>query len=217
MNCIPPRAGHLHGLRELCTRHGALLIFDEVMTGFRVALGGAQQLYGITPDLSTFGKIIGGGMPVGAYGGRRDIMEKVAPSGPIYQAGTLSGNPVAVAAGFATLEATEAPGFYPRLTQMTQAFVDGLVAAARRKNIAFSAQAVGGMFGLYFSPEVPTSYRAVMSADTDRFKRFFHAMLDAGIYLAPSAFEAGFVSAAHSDDDITATIEAAGRALDAAR
>jgi glutamate-1-semialdehyde 2,1-aminomutase len=217
MNLVVPPPSFLHGLRDVCDRYGAVLIFDEVMTGFRVHPQGAQGLYGVTPDLTTLGKIIGGGMPVGAFGGKRAIMERIAPLGPVYQAGTLSGNPVAVAAGLATLEATETPGFYPRLTQMTQAFVDGLVGAARRSNVAFSAQAVGGMFGLYFAPEVPTSYRAVMSSDTDRFKRFFHAMLDAGIYLAPSAYEAGFVSAAHSDDDIAATIDAASRAFGAAR
>jgi glutamate-1-semialdehyde 2,1-aminomutase len=217
MNLVVPRPSFLQGLRDVCDRYGAVLIFDEVMTGFRVHPQGAQGLFGVAPDLTTLGKIIGGGMPVGAFGGKRVIMERIAPLGPVYQAGTLSGNPVAVAAGLATLEATEAPGFYPRLTQMTQAFVDGLVAAARRADVAFSAQAVGGMFGLYFAPEVPTSYSAVMSCDTDRFKRFFHAMLDAGIYLAPSAYEAGFVSAAHSDDDIAATIEAASRAFSANR
>jgi glutamate-1-semialdehyde 2,1-aminomutase len=213
MNLVVPSPSFLHGLRDVCDRHGAVLIFDEVMTGFRVHPQGAQGLYGVAPDLTTLGKIIGGGMPVGAFGGKRAIMERIAPLGPVYQAGTLSGNPVAVAAGLATLEATEAPDFYPRLTQMTRTFVDGLVAAARRRNVAFSAQAVGGMFGLYFAPEVPTSYGAVMRCDTDRFKHFFHAMLDGGIYLAPSAYEAGFVSAAHSADDIAATIATAERAF----
>ena len=217
MNLIVPQPSFLRGLRDLCDRDGAVLIFDEVMTGFRVHPQGAQGLYGVAPDLTTLGKVIGGGMPVGAFGGKRAIMERIAPLGPVYQAGTLSGNPVAVAAGLATLEATEAPGFYPRLTQMTQVFVDGMVAAARRTNTVFSAQAVGGMFGLYFAPEIPASYSAVMRCDADRFKRFFHAMLDGGVYLAPSAFEAGFVSAAHSDEDIAATIEVANRAFAAVR
>jgi len=190
-----------------------VLIFDEVMTGFRVHAQGAQGLYGVTPDLTTLGKVIGGGMPVGAFGGRRAIMEKIAPLGPVYQAGTLSGNPVAVAAGLATLAVTEAPGFYDRLGARTRAFVDGLTAAAQGAGVAFCAQSVGGMFGLYFADRVPDSYAAVMACDKERFNRFFHAMLDAGVYLAPSAFEAGFVSAAHSDDDIDATIAAASRAF----
>jgi len=213
MNLIAPAPGFLPGLREICHRHGAVLIFDEVMTGFRVHAQGAQGLYGVTPDLTTLGKVIGGGMPVGAFGGRRDIMEKIAPLGPVYQAGTLSGNPVAVAAGLATLAATEVPGFYDRLAARTQAFVDGMAAAARDAGVPFSAQAVGGMFGLYFAPSVPDSYASVMACDKERFNRFFHAMLDAGIYLAPSAFEAGFVSAAHADDDIRATIAAAAAAF----
>jgi len=213
MNLIAPAPGFLPGLREICDRHGAVLIFDEVMTGFRVHAQGAQGLYGVTPDLTTLGKVIGGGMPVGAFGGRRDIMEKIAPLGPVYQAGTLSGNPVAVAAGLATLAATEVPGFYDRLTARTQAFVEGMAAAARDAGVPFSAQAVGGMFGLYFARSVPDSYASVMACDKERFNRFFHAMLDAGIYLAPSAFEAGFVSAAHADDDIRATIAAAAAAF----
>lgn len=209
MNLIAPKPGFLEGMRELCTRHGAVLIFDEVMTGFRVGLGSAQGLYGIRPDLSTFGKVIGGGMPVGAFGGKREIMEKIAPLGPVYQAGTLSGNPVAVAAGLATLREIQAPGFYEALATRTRALTDGLCAAAARQGIAFSAQAVGGMFGVYFSAQAPTSYAEVMACDKDRFNRFFHAMLEKGVYLAPSAFEAGFVSAAHSDADIAATVAAA--------
>ncbi len=172
-----------------------------------------QGLTGITPDLTTLGKVIGGGMPVGAFGGKRAIMEKIAPLGPVYQAGTLSGNPVAVAAGLATLAATEAPGFYEGLGQVTRAFTDGLVAAAKRAGVPFSAQSVGGMFGIYFAANVPDSYDTVMAGDKERFNRFFHAMLDAGIYLAPSAFEAGFVSAAHKPDDIAATIAAAEAAF----
>ena len=213
MNLITPAPGFLAGLRQLCDRHGAVLIFDEVMTGFRVHAGGAQGLYGITPDLTTLGKVIGGGMPVGAFGGKRAIMEFIAPLGPVYQAGTLSGNPVAVAAGLATLAATETPGFYERLSARTQLFVDGLTGAARAAGVSFCAQAVGGMFGLYFAESVPHSYEAVMACDKARFNRFFHAMLDDGIYLAPSAYEAGFVSAAHSDDDIAATVAAAARAF----
>ena len=213
MNLITPAPGFLAGLRQLCDRHGAVLIFDEVMTGFRVHAGGAQGLYGVTPDLTTLGKVIGGGMPVGAFGGKRAIMEFIAPLGPVYQAGTLSGNPVAVAAGLATLAATETPGFYEQLSARTQLFVDGLTGAARAAGVPFCAQAVGGMFGLYFAESVPHSYEAVMACDKARFNRFFHAMLDDGIYLAPSAYEAGFVSAAHSDDDIAATVAAAARAF----
>ncbi|MFO1305855.1 MAG: glutamate-1-semialdehyde 2,1-aminomutase [Burkholderiales bacterium] len=211
MNLVMPRTGFLEGLRELCTRHGSVLIFDEVMTGFRVHPRGVQGMTGITPDLTTLGKVIGGGMPVGAFGGRRDIMEKIAPLGPVYQAGTLSGNPVAVAAGIATLAATDAPGFYDALAAKTRAFTEGLAAAAKRANVEFCAQSVGGMFGLYFAPRVPDSYDAVMACDKARFNRFFHAMLDAGVYLAPSAYEAGFVSAAHGEQDIRDTIAAAER------
>ena len=211
MNLVMPRAGFLEGLRELCTRHGSVLIFDEVMTGFRVHPRGVQGMTGITPDLTTLGKVIGGGMPVGAFGGRRDIMEKIAPLGPVYQAGTLSGNPVAVAAGIATLAATDAPGFYDALAAKTRSFTEGLAAAARRANVEFCAQSVGGMFGLYFAPRVPDSYDTVMACDKARFNRFFHAMLEAGVYLAPSAYEAGFVSAAHGDADIRDTIAAAER------
>ncbi|HSE11973.1 MAG TPA: glutamate-1-semialdehyde 2,1-aminomutase [Rudaea sp.] len=213
MNCIPPRAGYLQGLRELCSRHGALLIFDEVMTGFRVALGGAQQLYGITPDMSTFGKIIGGGMPVGAYGGRRDIMDKVAPSGPIYQAGTLSGNPVAMAAGLAMLELIQAPGFYAELQRRTHLLTDGLRAVAADAGVPFSTNAVCGMFGLFFTAEKVETYTQAMACDVAAFNRFFHAMLERGVYLAPSAFEAGFMSNAHSEQDIADTLQAAREAF----
>jgi len=209
MNCIPPRAGYLQGLRELCSRHGAVLIFDEVMTGFRVALGGAQQLYGITPDLSTFGKIIGGGMPVGAYGGRREIMEKVAPSGPIYQAGTLSGNPVAMAAGLAMLEVIQAPGFYAELERKTHLLADGMRAVAADAGVPFSTNAVCGMFGLFFTAEKVETYTQATACDVPAFNRFFHAMLERGVYLAPSAFEAGFMSLAHSEQDIADTLQAA--------
>jgi glutamate-1-semialdehyde 2,1-aminomutase len=213
MNCIPPRAGYLHGLRELCSRHGAVLIFDEVMTGFRVALGGAQQLYGITPDLSTFGKIIGGGMPVGAYGGKREIMEKVAPSGPIYQAGTLSGNPVAMAAGLAMLELIQAPGFHAELERKTHLLADGLRAVAADAGVPFSTNAVCGMFGLFFTAEKVETYTQATACDVAAFNRFFHAMLERGVYLAPSAFEAGFMSLAHSEHDIADTLQAAREAF----
>jgi glutamate-1-semialdehyde 2,1-aminomutase len=213
MNCIPPRATFLQGLRELCTQHGALLIFDEVMTGFRVALGGAQQLYGITPDLSTFGKVIGGGMPVGAYGGRRDIMERVAPSGPIYQAGTLSGNPVAMAAGLAMLEVIQAPGFYKELERKTQLLTDGLLAVAIDAGVPFSVNRVCGMFGLFFTAHKVETFAQATACDVAAFNRFFHAMLERGVYLAPSAFEAGFMSSAHSEQDIAATLQAAREAF----
>ena len=209
MNLIAPKPEFLAAMRELCTQHGAVLIFDEVMTGFRVGPGSAQGLYGITPDLSTFGKIVGGGMPLGAFGGRRDIMEKIAPLGPVYQAGTLSGNPLSVAAGLVTLNKIAAPGFYESLTQKTQTLCAGLAAAAKARNVSFSAQSVGGMFGVYFTATPPTSFAEVMRSDKDAFNHFFHAMLDKGVYLAPSAFEAGFVSAVHSDADIAATVAAA--------
>ncbi|MHB8849411.1 MAG: aminotransferase class III-fold pyridoxal phosphate-dependent enzyme, partial [Burkholderiales bacterium] len=211
MNLIAPTQEFLRTMREVCTRYGTVLIFDEVMTGFRVALGGAQALYGITPDLSTFGKVIGGGMPVGAFGGRRDIMLQLAPLGPVYQAGTLSGNPVAMAAGLATLKLIQAPGFHKRLGETTRQLTDGLNAAAHKHGIAFSAQHVGGMFGMYFRDRVPQSYDEVMTSDKDAFNRFFHAMLAEGCYFAPSAFEAGFVSAAHTAEDIAATLAAADR------
>jgi len=209
MNCIPPKDGYLQALRELCTEHGALLIFDEVMTGFRVALGGAQAHYGITPDLTCFGKIIGGGMPVGAYGGRRDLMEQVAPAGPIYQAGTLSGNPVAMAAGLAMLRLIQAPGFHDDLAARTIRLTDGLLGTARDAGIPFSVNRVGAMFGLFFTDDTVESYAQATAADVTRFNRFFHGMLERGVYLAPSAFEAGFMSSAHGDAEIDATIAAA--------
>ncbi|MRD72261.1 glutamate-1-semialdehyde 2,1-aminomutase [Rhodocyclus tenuis] len=209
MNLIAPKPEFLKAMRELTKKNGSVLIFDEVMTGFRVGPQGAQGLFGIDADLVTLGKVIGGGLPVGAFGGKREIMEKIAPLGPVYQAGTLSGNPVAVAAGLATLKLTRAPGFYETLTARTKRLTDGLVAAAKKHGVVFSAQSVGGMFGLYFAPECPATYDAVMACDKEAFNRFFHAMLDAGHYFAPSAFEAGFVSAAHTDADIDATIAAA--------
>ena len=209
MNLIAPKPAFLQAMRALCTKHGAVLIFDEVMTGFRVDLKCAQGHYGITPDLTTLGKVIGGGMPLAAFGGKREIMEKIAPLGPVYQAGTLSGNPVAVAAGLATLKLIQRPGFYAELTARTGALCDGLAAAAKKHGVTFSAQSVGGMFGLYFRESCPHSYAEVMSCDKEAFNRFFHAMLAAGHYFAPSAFEAGFVSIAHSDDDIAATVAAA--------
>ncbi|TAK37586.1 MAG: glutamate-1-semialdehyde-2,1-aminomutase [Lysobacteraceae bacterium] len=212
-NCLPPREGYLQHLRDLCTRHGALLIFDEVMTGFRVALGGAQARYGVTPDLSTFGKVIGGGMPVGAYGGRRELMEQVSPAGPVYQAGTLSGNPVAMAAGLAMLELVSAPGFHDALEAKTNALCDGLEAAAREAGVPFATNRVGGMFGLFFSAVPVDTYAGAVACDTAMFNRFFHAMLERGVYLAPSAFEAGFLSSAHGDAEIAATIAAAREAF----
>jgi len=218
MNCIPPVPGFLERMRALCTDHGAVLIFDEVMTGFRVAAGGAQQLYGIRPDLTTLGKVVGGGMPVGAFGGRRDIMSELAPLGPVYQAGTLSGNPVAMAAGLATLEATAAPGFYEALAGKTTRLVRGLEEAARGAGVPLSTNHVCGMFGLFFTDRGPvTSYAQATACDVEAFRRFFHAMLDEGVYLAPSAFEAGFVSIAHGDAEIDATIAAAARAFRRAR
>jgi glutamate-1-semialdehyde 2,1-aminomutase len=213
MNLVRPSPEFLQLARELCTRHGAVLIFDEVMTGFRVGLTCAQGLYGIRPDLTTLGKVIGGGMPVGAFGGRRDIMEKIAPLGPVYQAGTLSGNPVAVAAGLATLKLIQAPQFYERLSATTHALTEGLARAASERGVTFSAQSVGSMFGLYFRARPPASYAEVMQCDTEAFNGFFHAMLERGVYLAPSAYEAGFVSSAHTDADIAATIAAAGEAF----
>ncbi|TPQ25126.1 glutamate-1-semialdehyde 2,1-aminomutase [Methylomonas koyamae] len=210
MNCIPPEPGFLQTLREVCDRYGSVLIFDEVMTGFRVGLQGAQGLYGIKPDLTTLGKIIGGGLPVGAFGGSRKIMEYLAPLGPVYQAGTLSGCPVAMAAGLKTLELISAPGFYDALAAKTAKLLQGLQTAADQAGIPFTTNQVGGMFGLFFSPEKSiTRFAQVMACDVERFKRFFHAMLDQGVYLAPSAFEAGFVSAAHTDQDLQATVEAA--------
>jgi glutamate-1-semialdehyde 2,1-aminomutase len=214
MNCIPPAPGFLEGLRELCDQHGAVLIFDEVMTGFRVALGGAQALYGVRPDLTTLGKVMGGGMPVGAFGGRRDIMHKLAPMGPVYQAGTLSGNPVAMAAGLKTLELISQPGFFERLTARTATLMTGFAERARAAGVPLATVSVGGMFGFFFTdrPAV-TSYAEATACDVARFQRFFHAMLARGVYLAPSAFEAGFVSSAHSDADIAFTLAAAAEAF----
>ncbi|WP_456446399.1 glutamate-1-semialdehyde 2,1-aminomutase [Thiolapillus sp.] len=210
MNCIPPVPGFLEGLRQVCDQYGAVLIFDEVMTGFRVGLGGVQGLYGIRPDLTTLGKVIGGGMPVGAFGGRREIMEKIAPLGPVYQAGTLSGNPVAMAAGLKTLELIAAPGFFEDLGRKTEALIRGLVAAGREAGIAVTENHVGGMFGLFFSAaDQVTDFQGSMACNQEQFKAFFHGMLDEGVYLAPSAFEAGFVSAAHEQADLDATLEAA--------
>ncbi len=213
MNLVPARQEFLEVLRALCTKHGAVLIFDEVMTGFRVGPRGAQGLYGVTPDLTTLGKVIGGGMPVGAFGGRRDIMAQIAPLGPVYQAGTLSGNPVAVAAGLATLKCVLQPGFFERLTATTATLVAGLNAAPRPDAVAFCAAHVGAMFGVYFRARPPESYAEVMQSDRAAFNRFFHALLADGVYLAPSAYEAGFVSAAHSAADIAHTVGAAARAL----
>ncbi|HNB07157.1 MAG TPA: glutamate-1-semialdehyde 2,1-aminomutase, partial [Thauera aminoaromatica] len=209
MNLIKPQPGFLEGLRRICTEYGAVLIFDEVMTGFRVGPQGVQGLYGITPDLTTLGKVIGGGMPVGAFGGRRDIMEKIAPLGSVYQAGTLSGSPVAVAAGMVSLKLTREAGFYERLTASTQRLVAGLAAAAKDAGVTFSADSVGGMFGVYFADKVPASFAQVMATDKERFNRFFHAMLEAGHYFAPSAFEAGFVSVAHGEAEIDTTVAVA--------
>jgi glutamate-1-semialdehyde 2,1-aminomutase len=195
----------------LCTQHGAVLIFDEVMTGFRVGLRGVQGLHGIRPDLTTLGKVVGGGMPLAAFGGRRDIMQCIAPLGPVYQAGTLSGNPVAVAAGLATLKLVQAPGFYERLAEATRSLVRGLEQAAHEAGAALCADSVGAMFGVYFAPRPPRSYAEVMACDRDAFNRFFHAMLQEGVYFAPSAFEAGFVSAAHTGADIDVPVSAAQR------
>ena len=216
-NCILPREGYLQHLRELCTRHGSLLIFDEVMTGFRVALGGAQARYGITPDLSTFGKIIGGGMPVGAYGGRADLMRQVAPSGPIYQAGTLSGNPVAMAAGLATLKLIQAPGFHAKLEQRTHELCDGLEAAAAEAGVPVTSNRSCAMFGLFFTSEKVETFAQAVACDTAAYGRFFHGLLRRGVYFAPSAFEAGFLSSAHGDEEIARTLEAARGAFRDAR
>ena len=214
MDCVPPTPAFLQALRKHCDDHGSVLIFDEVMTGFRVALGGAQALYGITPDMTTLGKIIGGGMPVGAFGGKKDIMEHLAPLGPVYQAGTLSGNPVAMAAGLATLNLISEPGFHEALTEKTTRLLAGLTEAAHAEGVAFTTAQAGAMFGLFFTDQSRvSSFAEVMACDSERFNRFFHAMLDQGIYLAPSAFEAGFVSAAHSDEDIDATLTAARKAF----
>ncbi len=217
MNLVRATQDFHDAMRELCTADGAVLILDEVMTGFRVALGGAQSLYNIKPDLTCLGKIIGGGLPAAAFGGRRDIMASLAPLGGVYQAGTLSGNPLAVAAGLTTLRLIQKPGFHDALAAQTRKLIDGLVALAQEAGVPFSADAVGGMFGLYFRAEVPRSFAEVMQSDTAAFNRFFHAMLDAGVYLAPSAFEAGFVSATHDDAIIAATLEAARGAFVQAR
>jgi glutamate-1-semialdehyde 2,1-aminomutase len=213
MNLVLPAEGFLQALREECTNHGAVLILDEVMTGFRVALGGAQARYGVKPDLTTLGKVAGGGLPLGAVGGRRDIMEKLAPLGPVYQAGTLSGNPLAVAAGLATLQLVVQPRFIERIEATTRSLVEGLAAEARKAGVAFSSQSIGSMFGLYFRAAAPRSFAEVMQADKERFNRFFHAMLERGVYLAPSAYEAGFVSAAHGAEEIDETLAAAREAF----
>ncbi|MFO1219049.1 MAG: glutamate-1-semialdehyde 2,1-aminomutase [Burkholderiaceae bacterium] len=218
MNFVRASVPFMRRARELCTRHGALLVFDEVMTGFRVALGGAQSLYaqaipGFRPDISVFGKVIGGGMPLAAFGTSREIMKHLAPLGPVYQAGTLSGNPVATACGLATLREIARPGFFDALAARTRSLVDGLSHAARAAGVAFSADSEGGMFGFFFLPQLPQHYGAVMASDKERFNRFFHAMLDRGVYLAPALYEAGFVSAAHSAADIDATVRAASQSL----
>jgi glutamate-1-semialdehyde 2,1-aminomutase len=214
MNCVPPVPGFLEGLRAVCDDYGSLLLFDEVMTGFRVALGGAQQRYGVIPDLTTLGKIIGGGLPVGAFGGRREIMEQLAPLGPVYQAGTLSGNPVAMAAGLVTLKIVSAPGFYDALESKTQRLTAGLKTIASDAGTSLTTNAVGGMFGLFFTAEPTVShYAQAIACDIERFKAFFHGLLSAGVYLAPSAFEAGFISSAHTEADIAETLAAAERAF----
>jgi len=214
MNCVPPLPGFLEGLRALCDQYGAALLFDEVMTGFRVALGGAQALYGVTPDLSCFGKVIGAGMPVGAFGGKAEYMKQIAPEGPVYQAGTLSGNPVAMAAGLANLDLITEPGFYENLTASTSRVAEGIRAEAQAAGVPMAISAVGGMFGLFFTDrERVENFDQAAACDLETFKRFFHAMLDAGVYLAPSAFEAGFVSSAHGPTEIDATIEAAKQAF----
>jgi len=214
MNCIPPVPGFLEGLREVCNEYGTVLIFDEVMTGFRVSLGGAQGLYGVTPDLTALGKIIGGGLPVGAFGGKREIMEHISPLGSVYQAGTLSGNPLAMRAGLATLNAISEPGFHDRLTQKTLAVCDGLKAAADATGIPLAVQGAGAMFGFFFTEEPSiTRFDQVMKCDVERFKKFFQGMLKEGIYLAPSAFEAGFTSAALTDEDIADTVAAAKKVM----
>ncbi len=212
MNCVPPLPEFLPGLRALCDEFGALLIIDEVMTGFRVALAGAQDYYGVVPDLTCLGKIIGGGMPVGAFGGRRDVMDALAPTGPVYQAGTLSGNPIAMAAGFACLNEVAQPGVHETLDELTTRLAEGLLEAAEEAGIPLVVNHVGGMFGIFFTDaESVTCYQDVMACDVERFKRFFHMMLDEGVYPAPSAFEAGFMSVAHSMEDINNTIDAARR------
>ena len=211
MNFVTPNPKFLPALRELCTKYGSVLIFDEVMTGFRVGLGCAQGVYNIKPDLTTLGKVIGGGMPMAAFGGKREIMQCLAPVGSVYQAGTLSGNPIAVSAGLATLQMVQTPGFYEKLTSSTQQLINGLTDIAKKNGVPFCAQSLGGMFGLYFRGDIPSSYAEVMECDVESFNRFFHAMLEEGIYFAPSSFEAGFVSSAHSDMVIRKTLQAAER------
>jgi glutamate-1-semialdehyde 2,1-aminomutase len=214
MNCIPPEDGFLQTLRDVCDESGAVLIFDEVMCGFRVGLTGAQGRYGITPDLTTFGKVIGGGMPVGAFGGKREVMEHIAPLGPVYQAGTLSGNPIAMSAGLKTLQLISEDGFFESLEAKTKQLMDGLQQAADDAGIPFTTNQVGAMFGLFFTEDKNIRrYAQVAKGDMERFKRFYHGMLDEGVYLAPSAFEAGFVSSAHTEADIQATIEAARKVM----
>ncbi|WP_406666265.1 glutamate-1-semialdehyde 2,1-aminomutase [Gallaecimonas sp. GXIMD1310] len=216
MNCVPPQPGFLQGLREICDRFGAVLIFDEVMTGFRVALGGAQAFYGVKPDLTTLGKVIGGGMPVGAFGGKQAIMEYLAPVGPVYQAGTLSGNPVAMSAGLAALNALDQPGNETALASKTQTLIHGFKAAADKAGVPLAINYAGGMFGFFFTDAANVSnFQQACDCDTEAFKRFFHLMLEHGVYLAPSAFEAGFLSLAHSDQDVAQTIAAAEAAFQA--
>ncbi|GJM14439.1 MAG: glutamate-1-semialdehyde 2,1-aminomutase [Pseudohongiella sp.] len=216
MNCVPPDAAFLQSLRSLCSKHGSLLIFDEVMTGFRVALGGAQAVYGVTPDLTTLGKVIGGGLPVGAFGGRKDIMDMIAPLGAVYQAGTLSGSPLAVAAGLTMLEEISQPGFYDRLTARTQTLLAGFESLASQAGVPFSTNQVGAMFGCFFTGADKVShFDQVMACNSDHFQIWFHTMLDNGVYLAPSAFEAGFLSAAHGDEEINTTLAAAAKAFEA--
>ena len=214
MNCIPPVSGFLEGLRDVCDEYGSVLIFDEVMTGFRVAPGGAQERYGITPDLTTLGKVIGGGMPVGAFGGKKEVMDYIAPVGPVYQAGTLSGNPVAMSAGLAALQQLSTPGLYDQLYQRVDALVDGLQERANRAGVPMTTNRAGSMFGFFFTedPEV-TSYAQATQCNMEHFKAFYHAMLNEGVYLAPSAFEGGFMSAAHTEDDIEKTLQAAEKAF----
>jgi glutamate-1-semialdehyde 2,1-aminomutase len=214
MNLVKAHESFLRDARDLCDAHGALLIFDEVMTGFRVGPKGAQGIYGITPDITTLGKVIGGGMPMGAFGGRRDVMQQLAPLGPVYQAGTLSGNPVSVAAGLATLDLIQAPDFFSRLDKKAESLVQGLQERARARGVSFSAMQVGGMFGMYFADSPPQTYEAVMKCDRERFNKFFHEMINRGINLAPSAFEAGFISDAHSEGDIKQTLDAADAAFE---
>ena len=218
MNFVRASVPFMTKLRELCTKHGAMLVFDEVMTGFRVALGGAQSVYaklipGFEPDMSVFGKVIGGGMPLAAFGGKKDVMSQLAPLGPVYQAGTLSGNPVATACGLATLKEISKPGFFDALSASTRSLVDGLTGAARQAGVPLVGDSEGGMFGFFFADSLPQNYGVVMATDKERFNRFFHGMLDRGVYLAPALYEAGFVSAAHSPADIAATVAAAAQAL----